>query len=108
MKNLALALVLLVLCCACNRRKQADFAVAHQYTLSGRVVSLNTLEQTASVDSAAIPNYMEAMTMDYPIKSKAEFDRLRVGETIKATLNVNATNDEYNLTGIQDQGVGKK
>ena len=108
MKNLALALVLLVLCGACNRRKQADFAVAHQYTLTGRVVSLNPKEQTASIDSAAIPNYMEAMTMDYPIKSKADFDRLRVGEIIKATLNVNATNDEYNLTGVQDERAGKK
>jgi protein SCO1/2 len=71
-------------------------------------VSLNPNEQTASIDAAAVPGYMEAMTMEYPIKSKAEFDRLRVGETIKATLNVNATNDEYDLTGIQDQGTGKK
>lgn len=108
MKYLALVLVLLLLYGACNRRKQADFPVAHQYTLTGRVVSLNSQEQTASIDSAAIPNYMEAMTMDYPIKSKTEFDRLRVGETIKATLNVNATNDEYNLTRIQDEGAGKK
>ena len=108
MKNVALALVLLALCAACNKRKQAEFPVAHQYTLTGRVVSLNPQEQTASIDAAAIPNYMEAMTMDYPIKSKADFDRMRVGEIIKATLNVNATNDEYNLTAIQDEGVAKK
>ena len=108
MKNVALALVLFAFCDACNRHEQADFTVAHRYTLTGRVVSLNAKEQTATVDGAAIPNYMDAMRMDYPVKSKTEFERLRVGENIKATLNVNATNDEYNLTGIQDEGAAKK
>lgn len=108
MKTVAFALVLVVFFGACSRHRQADFTVAHQYTLTGRVVSLNSQEQTASIDAAAIPNYMDAMTMEYPIKSKADFDRLRVGETVKATLNVNATNDEYNLTGIEEQRAGKK
>jgi Cu/Ag efflux protein CusF len=107
-KAVATALFLSLLCGGCARRKQEDFIIAHRYTLNGRVVSLNAKDQTASIVGAAIPNYMDAMTMDYPIKSKADFDRLRVGERIKATLNVNATSDEYNVTDIQDQGSGKK
>jgi Cu/Ag efflux protein CusF len=100
-------LVCLLLVCVGCAKKQPGFVVAHRYTLTGTVVSLNSKNQTASVDSAAIPNYMEAMTMDYPIPSKTEFDRLRVGEKITATLNVNTANDEYNLTGIQEQSPAK-
>jgi Cu/Ag efflux protein CusF len=107
-RSVVFALLLFSLCLACSSKKQSDFVVAHQYTMTGTVLSLNSQDQTASIDSAAIPNYMEAMTMNYPVKSKAEFDSLRVGEKIKATLNVNASNDEYHLTGIQELAPGKK
>jgi hypothetical protein len=99
--------VTVLLAFGCSR-KQTEFRVAHQYPLTGTIVSLNGKDQTASIAAAAIPNYMEAMQMDYPIKSKAEFDSLHVGEKIKATLNVSASNDEYNLTGIQNQDAAKK
>jgi Cu/Ag efflux protein CusF len=29
---------------------------------------------------------MEAMTMEFPVKDQAEFDKLRAGETINATV----------------------
>ena len=106
MKTVLLPLVLLTsVACA---RKPPEFTVAHRYDLTGTIVSLNEKDQTASIDAAAIPNYMGAMTMTYPIKSRAEFSSLRVGEKIKATLNVSAANDEYNVSGIQDQGSGAK
>lgn len=97
-----IALVLVAVAAGCSK-KPAEFTVAHRYTLTGTVASVNPKEQTASIDSEAIPNYMEAMRMDYPVKSRAEFEKLRPGERIKATLNVNASNTEYNLTGIQEQ-----
>lgn len=100
-----MAVLTLSLGCA---RTTPEFTVAHRYNLTGTIVSLNAKGQIASINAAAIPNYMEAMTMDYPIKSKAEFNSLRVGEKIKATLNVSATNDEYNVSSIQDQGSGAK
>lgn len=98
--------VLLAISIGCTK-KRPEFAVAHRYPLTGTVVSLNPKDQTASIDAAAIPNYMEAMQMEYPIASKAEFDSLRVGEKISATLNVNASNDEYNLSGIHERSSGK-
>ena len=94
-----------MLACA---KKRDDFAVAHRYTLTGKIVSLNAKDQTASIAAAAIPGYMDAMTMDYPIKSKSDFDSLHVGETIKATLNLSADNDQYDLTDIHNQDTGKK
>jgi Cu/Ag efflux protein CusF len=72
-----------------------------RYTLSGRIIALNAKSQTATVDGAAIPNFMEAMTMEYPIQSKAEFNSLHVGEKIQATVNV-SDSGSYNLTNIKE------
>lgn len=106
-KRAFLALPLLALALACSK-KRPDFVVAHRYTLTGTVVSVNSKDQTANIDAAAVPGFMEAMTMDYPIKSKSEFDALHPGEKIMATLNVSASNDDYNLTGIREQNPGPK
>jgi Cu/Ag efflux protein CusF len=49
---------------------------------------------------------MEAMTMEYPVKSKADFDQLHAGDRIKATVNV-SEEGSYNLSGIQVQQPAK-
>jgi Cu/Ag efflux protein CusF len=76
------------------------------YHLTGRVTALNTKDQTVSVDQAAIPNWMEAMTMEYPVKSKSEFNTLHIGDKIQATVNVHGEGD-YDLSDIQKQAPGK-
>jgi protein SCO1/2 len=96
--------LLILLLSACGKAPPAG-AVKH-YPLTGKIVSLNPKEQTASVDAAAIPNFMGAMTMDYPVKSKSEFDSLRVGANIEATINVAEAGD-YDLSGIKVQNSGK-
>ena len=90
---------ILIVACAGSREKH--------YALTGKVVSLNAKEQTAAVDAAAIPNFMEAMTMDYPIKSKAEFAALHAGDRITATVDVSADGN-YTLTHIKTQPAAKK
>jgi len=105
--RLAVIAVLALLTTFACAKKQQDFVVAHRYTLIGKVISVNPKDQTASIDAAAVPGFMEAMTMDYPIKSKAEFDALKRGEIIKATLNVSAGNDDYNLTDVHQQSSPK-
>jgi Cu/Ag efflux protein CusF len=86
---------------ACGRKPESP-AAQHHYRLTGRVLALNAKDQTATVDAAAIPNYMETMTMDYPIKSKSDFDKLHVGDKITAT--VNASDDGlYDLSNVQTQ-----
>jgi hypothetical protein len=90
---------------SCGHKPESKGPARH-YQLTGRVVSLNQKNQTASVDAAAIPGYMEAMKMDYPIASKSEFDSLSAGESIKATVNVYESGD-YDLSGIQKVDKGK-
>ncbi len=76
------------------------------YHLTGRIVSLNPKEQTAAVAAEAIPNFMEAMTMEYPVKSKSDFDLLSVGAKIDATVDV-ADAGGYDLSQIKVLTAGK-
>jgi Cu/Ag efflux protein CusF len=46
------------------------------------------------------------MTMEYPVKSKSEFNALHVGDRIQATVNVRREGD-YDLSDIQKQAPGK-
>lgn len=45
--------------------------------------------------------------MEYPVKSKEDFNRLHVGDKIKATINVSASGTDYNLSSIQKQSETK-
>ena len=101
-----LGLTLLILSSLACGHKPESKGPARHYQLTGRVISLNKKDRTASIDAAEIPGYMEAMKMDYPIASQAEFDSLSAGETIKATVNVYESGD-YDLSGIQKTGTGK-
>ena len=84
---------------ACTPASQSKGPGKH-YHLTGKVLSLNAKDQTASIDASAIPDYMEAMTMTYPIASKAEFESLHSGERIEATVNVYESGD-YSLSSIR-------
>ncbi len=100
-----LPILLLITFAACSRGHLTAHA-EHHYPFSGKVVALDAKGQTATIDAKAIPNFMEAMTMEYPVKSKGAFNKLHVGDNIKATVNVS---DEggYDLTDIQIQGPAK-
>ena len=78
----------------------------HHYPLSGKVVSLDPRSQTATVNASAIPNFMEAMTMEYPVKSKEEFKALHVGDQIKATVDVSDAG-AYDLSNVRVQNAQK-
>ena len=99
-RPISIAALLILGSVACNQ-KPAGKGPAKHYTLTGRVLSLNSKDQTASIDAAAIPDYMEAMTMSYPIASRAEFDSLHPGEQIKATVNVYDSGD-YDLSSPKE------
>ncbi len=101
-------LLALTIVTACSNKPAASSGPEKHYALSGEIVSLDAKAQTATVNAAAIPNYMEAMTMDYPVQSAADFKDLHVGDKIKATLNVSNAGEDYNLSNIQKQNSGTK
>lgn len=59
-----------------------------KYELNGVVLSINTSDHTATIKHGKIGDWMEAMTMEYPVKNSQEFKDLTVGEHITATVNV--------------------
>ena len=88
---------------ACGQTKPK---IQKKYPLTGNIVSVNTKDHTAMVDAASIPNFMDAMKMDYPIVSDSDLASLKAGEKITATVNV-ADDGSYNLTDIHPAEAGK-
>ena len=87
-----------------SAQKSSSSAISSGVLAPAAVLAARTrssaLSWNATVDAAAIPNYMEAMTMEYPVKSKSDIDALQVGEEITATVDVKS-DDSYALANIK-------
>ena len=75
----------------CHSARQAGSASAANptyktYKLRGKVVSTNASTSQVTLNHEAIPGYMEAMTMQFPIKDAAEFGALQIGNCIEGTV----------------------
>lgn len=57
-----------------------------KYKLDGTVVALDPQAHLAKIDGEKIEGWMDAMTMEYPLKDRAEFDKLHVGDHVTATV----------------------
>jgi protein SCO1/2 len=89
-----------VLAAACSRRDKFDYGQPkNRYPLQGEITGLRAEDRIATVRHQKIEGWMEAMTMDFPVPSAAEFGKLKVGAKIRATVNVN--DEGYWLTAVQ-------
>jgi len=100
-----LVLLLLAVSLGCSPKPEPKGAARH-YQVTGRVMALDAKNQTVSLDAAAIPGYMEAMRMDYPVPARKDFESMHVGDKIQATVNVYDSGD-YDLSSIQQASSGK-
>ena len=66
--------------------KEEAAAAPQRYALHGKVVSLNAENKIAAIDHQEIVGWMGAMTMEFPVKDQAEWEKLQVGEQINATV----------------------
>jgi Cu/Ag efflux protein CusF len=64
----------------------ASTAAVKRYPMEGDVKALDAATKTATIDAGKIGDWMEAMTMEYPVKPAAEFQKLHVGDRIEATV----------------------
>jgi protein SCO1 len=71
---------------SCNRSPKQSTANAKHYHLTGTVVSIDGRGHMINVDAAAIPGFMDAMTMPYPVKPDSELEDVQVGDEITADL----------------------
>ena len=67
--------------------------------MQGQIKSLDPAAKTANIDAGKIEGWMEAMTMEYPVKPDAEFAKLHVGDKIQATVVVNDL--KYYVTDVK-------
>ena len=88
-----------LLAVSCSHQKET--ATEKHYQMTGIILGLDSKLQTANVQHGPIKGWMEAMTMDYPVRSKTEFKQLHIGDHITATVNVRGT--DYDLTDLQKQ-----
>ena len=78
-----------------------------RYKLTGDVLRVDANTQMATVKGDRIEGWMEAMTMDYPVKDKTEFAKLHAGDRITATVFV--TDSGYRIGEIKVVGkAGEK
>jgi protein SCO1/2 len=66
--------------------KTAAAPAGKQYPIRGKVVSVDTSRNEILLDHGAIPGFMEAMTMEYPVVDPATVAELHAGDVITATL----------------------
>lgn len=89
---------LAVLIAACGGSKPQE--PAKEYSMKGVVLRIDTQVRTAVIKHENIEGWMEAMTMEFPIRDAKEFEKLTVGKRILAT--VYATGDEYWIGDIRE------
>jgi Cu/Ag efflux protein CusF len=94
MKSLLLAAALLL--AGCGSKPAAE---AKRYPMQGVVKSLDNNTKTAMIDAGKIGDWMEAMTMEYPVKPDSEFQKLHVGDRIEATVVV--SDPAYYVTDVK-------
>ena len=57
-----------------------------RYSLKGKVTAIDKPRQTVVVDHEAIPGFMGAMEMPYPVKDIHSLDNIAPGDEIRADL----------------------
>ncbi len=92
--------LMLAACQQATVQPEAKDEPIKQYPMHGEILSLDTQDKTAHIKAGKIDGWMEAMTMEYPIKDQAEFNKLHTGENINATVFVQG--NSYWVGGIQE------
>ena len=93
--GLPLAAVLLI---GCSQKPAPKPTV--EYQLRGEVIRVDPSAQLATVKGEEIQGWMPAMTMEYPIKDKQEFQKLKAGEQIQAKVLVQGA--DYWLANVTE------
>jgi Cu/Ag efflux protein CusF len=70
-----------------------------RYPMQGEVKALDPKAKSATIDAGKIGDWMEAMTMEYPVKPDAEYAKLKVGDKIQATVVV--AGERYYVTDVK-------
>lgn len=95
---------------SCTKPAASDAARAaegpvNRFALTGQVIQLDEAHQLAVIKHQNIEGFMEAMTMEFPVKDKAEFAKLKVGMPIQATVFQEPKNFDFWVGEIKPQAA---
>ena len=86
---------------ACQKEQQQTVSAdAKHYTLKGTVVAADKAKKKASIKHEDIPGYMDAMTMEFPVRADWVWDDLTKDAEIRADLVVDNAKGEFWLENI--------
>jgi protein SCO1/2 len=83
---------------SCGPSRTAPGGEGKRYKLTGRVVSVDSGNQSVVVDGDDIPGFMSAMTMAYKVKNQADLNKLAAGDRLSA--DIVGGNDQYWLENV--------
>jgi protein SCO1 len=97
----AILLTMAAVAAGCSKPKPAETASnVKRYHLVGKIVSIDVAQNTLMVDSQAIPGFMAAMVMPYPVRSTSQLNGLAPGDEITADVVVNESDSSAYLDNI--------
>ncbi len=88
--------------CAAKPQSQSS---ARRYHLAGKVVSVDTAQGILLVDHQAIPGFMDAMTMPYPVPDTAALAALAPGDEITADVVVTSAGGHLENIVVAKKGA---
>lgn len=95
MRYLFIILLSLFLLTACQKADtQTASADAKRFRLKGKVISVDRANKKAKIEHEEIPGFMEAMTMDFPIREDWVWNDLTPGSEVRAELVYDEKADE--------------
>jgi protein SCO1/2 len=74
-------------------RKQTSKAIK-RYPFTGRVISIDTQDQSATIQNDLIPGVMDPMAMPYKVKPAATLNQLKPGDLISAEFALTEPDDD--------------
>ncbi len=99
---LTIGLALAVTSCTQTPKEAAKQAIqakpVETYDLKGDVLGMNPVNQTVLLRHEEIKGWMEAMTMEFPVKEKSDFEKFKPKQKITAKVNVQG--DEFWISNI--------
>jgi Cu/Ag efflux protein CusF len=101
MKTIIVTTLLLFSMALAGCRSHEALAQGKRYPMQGEIKSLDVNTKSALIDAGKIGDWMEAMAMDYPIKPDSEFQKVKVGDRIEATVVVADPGPGYYVTDVK-------
>jgi len=97
MRTILTICAVLGLLAGCGARPQEK-----RYPIRGEVKALDTAAKVATIQHGKIGDWMEAMTMEFPVAPDSDFQKLQVGDQIEGTVVV--TDARYHVTDVKVTG----